>query len=510
MNFQNYLYELVLKTENNKRDELNIERDISIVSMFFGFSDNRYPNGQTVGDEFSVSREYIRQRIQSKVSNAVSESDQSRFEKFLTAVTERDIYTFKDIKDILLNEGFDISDMNAYGFNNFVTYFDINYPYEIFNFEMKKADRKDFYSLDDFLLIKKDKINHFKKILKQVFTLPGHSGLITLSEIFDPKNGMPYEMIKYIIMQYRGSYTYSDGLSLWYTFENRDNVFINSIGKIKSQISNCNIDKLADILHEIVTARTSKYEYPSVRVIRKYLESSVYTDVKGEILYFKENLEIPTLSESDNIIISYFKDRNISEAVYNDLKQMFLLNNYSDANAVKNCYHSPFIFVDKSAGRKNYRLIFVSEFETEDTLVEDKYILYRNKLIKHFNNTDKEINSFRRAEQRILQDYLFKDANELECAICGKKFKTKSLVTAHKKKRSVCNENERIDPRIVWPLCKFGCDYLYEERYIKVNNGKICSERLDELTDSERKYIIDLEGDNISEEWLYKSGQYFE
>ena len=98
----------------------------------------------------------------------------------------------------------------------------------------------------------------------------------------------------------------------------------------------------------------------------------------------------------------------------------------------------------------------------------------------------------------------------MKCAICSKTFSIKSLVTAHKKKRSECTENERIDPRIVWPLCKFGCDYLYEERCIIVRNGKTVANNTESLKKSEWEIVKGLENREISEDWLYKSEMYFE
>lgn len=48
------------------------------------------------------------------------------------------------------------------------------------------------------------------------------------------------------------------------------------------------------------------------------------------------------------------------------------------------------------------------------------------------------------------------------------------LVTAHIKKRSECNKQEKLDYKnIVMPMYKFGCDDLYEKGYIYVQDGKV-------------------------------------
>lgn len=510
MHLESFIFDLVLNSEKNKRDDGYIERDINILNILFGFSDERYPNGQSIANKFSLSREFIRQRIEKKVTNAITEYDKNIFQRYINTVSDKSIYTFKSLKNELLSNGLNILEMNAFGFHNFIHYLDIDFPYDIYNFEIIKANRKDFSSLEDFLLIKKDKIKPIRKIFKNIFISPGLSGLVDLSEI--KHDSIPIELIRYIITNYRGSWIYYDNGKHWFTFENRDNVIINKLGKIKSLIDNCESQKLSEIIHSSITTRTIKYTYPNPSIIKAYLEDSIYTDYIDDKIYFKDNLEIPALSESDNIIINYFNQNKITEASYSELKETYIKHNFTEANAVKNCYHSPFLFVDKSSGRKNYKLNYITQYtDFRIAIIKDKYVEYREKLIKHYENTDIDINSFRRAEQSILHDYLFKGKTESKCAICSKSYSIKSLVTAHKKKRSECTENERIDPRIVWPLCKFGCDYIYEERYININkeNGIIIENKISDLTVSEKEKISEIIGNKIDDEWLFRSKKYF-
>ena len=44
------------------------------------------------------------------------------------------------------------------------------------------------------------------------------------------------------------------------------------------------------------------------------------------------------------------------------------------------------------------------------------------------------------------------------------------LHAAHIKKRAKCTEEERTDPNIVMPLCKLGCDDLFEQGFILIDN----------------------------------------
>jgi hypothetical protein len=56
-----------------------------------------------------------------------------------------------------------------------------------------------------------------------------------------------------------------------------------------------------------------------------------------------------------------------------------------------------------------------------------------------------------------------------QCGICGKVFPSALLVAGHIMKRSECTSVEKIDiANVAMAFCVFGCDALFERRYIKV------------------------------------------
>jgi hypothetical protein len=57
--------------------------------------------------------------------------------------------------------------------------------------------------------------------------------------------------------------------------------------------------------------------------------------------------------------------------------------------------------------------------------------------------TDETLEQKIRKEQRILQEWLFKDKEQERCAICGCNYSINTLVAAHKKKRVFAN--------LIWP-----------------------------------------------------------
>ena len=87
---------------------------------------------------------------------------------------------------------------------------------------------------------------------------------------------------------------------------------------------------------------------------------------------------------------------------------------------------------------------------------------------------DDTAQAVRRKEQGFLRTTLFGKKSTGQCCICGKTYPVTFLITAHIKKRSECSLEERKDYRsIVAPMCRFGCDDLYEKRYLYVDGGVI-------------------------------------
>lgn len=57
------------------------------------------------------------------------------------------------------------------------------------------------------------------------------------------------------------------------------------------------------------------------------------------------------------------------------------------------------------------------------------------------------------------------------CDLYGDKLPVQFLGAAHVKRRSVCSESERLDiPAVAIVDCKFGCDALFEEGYLAVDD----------------------------------------
>ena len=123
---------------------------------------------------------------------------------------------------------------------------------------------------------------------------------------------------------------------------------------------------------------------------------------------------------------------------------------------------------------------------------------------------DEEANILRRTEQGFLRNWLFGRRKIEKCGICGREMPVDLLVTAHVKRRAACTLDEKMDyKKNVMPMCKLGCDDLFEKGYITVSkDGTIMAGKSLTQTEAVRSYINSIEGCRC-DHWNSESSEYF-
>lgn len=115
-----------------------------------------------------------------------------------------------------------------------------------------------------------------------------------------------------------------------------------------------------------------------------------------------------------------------------------------------------------------------------------------------------------RIEQNYLRGILFGQDRFGICCICGKSYPVELLVTAHIKKRCKCTDTEKRDVKnIVAPMCKFGCDELYERGIIGVIKGRVAVFKKEYCVGDVESYLNYIEGRQCIG-WNEKNSRYFD
>lgn len=129
-------------------------------------------------------------------------------------------------------------------------------------------------------------------------------------------------------------------------------------------------------------------------------------------------------------------------------------------------------------------------------------------VLKDLDKLDKKCETLRRKEQHILRDTVLGERTTERCSICGNVYPVELLVAAHIKKRSECSDSEKRDVANVIPMCKFGCDDLFERGFVSVHLGRIKVSRALPVTDSVLSYAKQIK-DQHCPYWNSHSARYF-
>lgn len=146
------------------------------------------------------------------------------------------------------------------------------------------------------------------------------------------------------------------------------------------------------------------------------------------------------------------------------------------------------------------------EFEVVETSVSEND--YREAAFA-LDELDERRTVLTRTEQGFLREQLFGQQTVGGCGICGDQFPVEFLVAAHIKKRAECSADEKRDfNNIVMPMCRFGCDELFERGYVAVLGGQVVTKPLPKTTDRVQDHLHRISGRRC-EFWGPDSKDYF-
>jgi len=509
--------ELKMFLYQNIKENDQKSRDIELILFFFGFDEELWPTLEDAAIKFNVGEsekrrsERPRQIIQKKFTNKANISMLPRVTEVVRIFEKHTYCSLEIIEDALNAQGLLPKSYSIKGVLNLLQQLGLCNNFNIYTNKLTSASRTSIGVENQLYLLLNDELKVLRSAFKKLKVYPGLVGIAKWGSFFE-KN-QEYDNYKEILLDVMRS---RDDVwlkviddELFYTVENRDNTLVNNLEKIRNIAASVDLKILSVVLGNAFKARTAPKgnSYPSIKVIEQYLKKSRYTVFDGSTLKLK--VEPSPLRDIERDVVNIMKGKDQIDFV--EVKQYLESKGYSKPSIDKAILNSTIVHADKSL-RKSYKYKLISNSEFKDNENITRYSLFKDKLMAAcVNGTDAEIESFRRKEQQILRQWLFEGKEIESCALCQNDFHVSSLVTAHKKKRAKCSFNERTDPNIVMPLCKFGCDHLYELEVLKVQNNIITFNDDDNVahTAFERAHIDMVVNKTVETKWLVGEADYF-
>lgn len=496
--------------EKKIKSNANKLRNIEILLYYYGFRGEDWPTYEETAKKFDIgTRERVRQLLNQHFRDHVKPADLPSINSFYEIVSSKDYWKLSELENLVLSSGIVEGNFSIRGILNLLNDLNINCNFDIYTPELKKSSRKSFPIYKEHFAIRNSKLKKIRSLLKKAIGLPGRCGIAQVNYLekeLDEYNTLISQLIK----NYPNSWTYEENGEFWYIIENRDNTIINYSEKLFSLIDSCDATQLAGVYRNALDGRSYKYPYPEEEIIKKYLESSIFFENNEGTLTFTGEPREANDIEKD--VVSYLKNKPYVD--FPKFRDHLREKGYGDAHIQKAISSSPFVYIDKSEGRTNYRYSLTGSKNQDLTINDSKYEKYKKELediAKDGLDSTTEVRL--RKEQRLLRRYLFEEDQE-ECAICNKTYSTRTLVAAHKAKRSSFEQDEieqLTDPDIVMPICLVGCDYFYEEGhiYIDKDSGTVKRGIAVKYGKAELEIINDLIGNEVDEKWLSSSYDYF-
>lgn len=456
------------------------------------------------------TRERVRQVINEGFRKSVKIKQLPIAKKIFEIIQSNECVSIPEIRSQLVREGLASENTTLRGLLNLGRDLHFCEGFDLYDNELAKLSRSEAEFDDNTYLIHRDTLSKLKRGLKKAKTLPGLLGLSKVEYLrSELGNGVETERVIQFIRGASDICIINEEGEEWYIFEDRENTLINSCEKVYSLTSLCDLSILAVTLQNSLRRRSHRYEYPKADLILAWIEQSKWFLVEQNAVKFLG--EKRELTEIEEAAVEYLKK---SEFIYyTEFRDYLLELGYGKPAADKIITTSPLVTVNKAGERRNYTyqlIVKAAKIAEKSKESLSQYQIFKNRLKEVLTvGTDSRSESIVRREQSILREWLFRDQDISECAICEELFSVTALVTAHKKKRTRCNDSERVDPYVVFPLCKFGCDYLYEEGLIRIVDGVVhVGDVPTENTEGARQ-ASSLAGRKIDKRWIKGSKSYF-
>ena len=499
--------QLVSVLDERIREKETKRRNIELIAYIYGFRGEPSPTYEQAAEQYSVgSRERVRQILVTDFKKVLTSSDLPELGDWYELIRSRHHWLLSDLRAKILEAGLAGDNFPMEGILKLLADLGISKEYGIYLPELEEQNRQPILEPAERFVIDKSVVSEIRPLFRQSRRLPGRYGISCLDYLDDGSQNFATNksLIQSLIENSQDSWTCQDNDALWYVFEDiDDNVLVNFSKKVFSLVQWCDSERLAVTYFNAFRARPQRFDFPPVDILAAYLSESRRFEKSGhQVRYLGEKDR--SVSPIEKQLFQYLQENG--PATYPNIKSHLSSLNYSEALVSKSVMTSPFVFVDRTGGRHNHLYGVVGT--VEEPIPEDRYSRICRRL-SELANTDEPTESKRRREQGILREWLFEGKSRENCAICSESYPVTALVAAHKKKRKDCSDSERRDPYIVMPLCVFGCDFLYEEGFVRVNDGKIQEGVPFDDAGNARHYLEKVINRILAEEWTRGPASYF-
>jgi hypothetical protein len=517
------LHELESFLSKTTRCSTESDRNRKLIPFYYGFGTESCPTLDSIAIANGLTRERIRQiRDKQFLHEVKSDSVRNRelpsalkIAELLqqhSAVSADDFFVELRREHLLGKEG------SAPGLLRLLNNLRLSGEFTLYTRDLKPAKRNSFAKNDETYFIRRDALPELQAQVRRINVVAklGIANLESIAREFAPLSPSRAPFLSRFIRSLPHFWTLENEAGFWFTCDDRSNPLIGTIEKVYAVTDACSIDELTRALSNAHGAGASEADSGNRPddVIGAYVRQSRSLRVDGGGVRFRaEACKKRGLTKCEEATRQFLLDSEGCLSAYGPLRDHLCSLGYGEPLVSQVARKSPILAIDRSGGHGSYtyRLVGHGVNFFVPAISPNARRAWQQERLSDFSEmgTDGTTDRGYRREQPLLRKAVIGDESELACALCGEVYPVGALVTAHKKKRSLCNDAERLDLNIVMPLCHFGCDYLYEADYVYIDSGVVQVNPALSPSGVMAAKMKTLNGRKVSDVWMMGSRDYF-
>ena len=357
------------------------------------------------------------------------------------------------------------------------TKFDLLPEMDLYTTKLDKATINT--SLDQIIIVKKDKVEYFKGIYNKLIQYSKTNGICKYEQacaVFEVNE----KNLFLKLLNNVDDVCVCEKDMPWYIYENRNNYIYHVLGKILNVTEMLPIDCVKSSIIRTFKERPREGECPSEKKLDEYLHKSKYVTVNDKNIVSINAVEKYKLSDSEKELLKI-----VSKGNYYSYREIYdkMNNTQNETTIIKTIFHSPLLCYVKANKYGNYILVS-SERNTDEVLIEDSPVNDQD-VSKEISDVEENSKKYidviikARLGQGKYRDLILKN-RMCKCELCNISQK-EILVASHIKEFAASNIKEAIDINNGLLLCA-NHDKLFDRHLISFDtNGKIIiSKKIDE------------------------------
>ena len=517
------LHQLESFLSKTTRRSTESDRNRKLIPFYYGFGAEPCPTLDSLAIAYGLTRERISQIRDKQLLHEVK-IDSVRNQELPSAVKiaellqQHSAVSADDFFVELRREGLLGKEGSAPGLLKLLNNLRLSREFTLYTRDLKPAKKKSFGKKDETYFVRRDALPELQAQVRRINVVAklGISNLESIAREFAPLSPSRASFLSRFIRSLAHSWTFVGEAGFWFTCEDRSNPIIGVLEKVRAVTESCPIDEVKRALSRArgKCIRGADLGEVPESVIEAYLRQSRFLRVDGSRVRFRaEACKKRGLTKCEEATRQFLLDSEGCLSAYGPLRDHLCSLGYGEPLVSQVARKSPILAIDRSGGHGSYtyRLVGHGVNFFVSAISPNARRAWQQERLSDFSEmgTDGTTDRGYRREQPLLRKAVIGNASELACALCGEVYPVGALVTAHKKKRSLCNDVERLDLNIVMPLCTFGCDYLYEVGYVYIDSGVVHVNPTLAVSGAMATKMKMLEGRKLSDMWMIGSRDYF-